>query len=351
MPIKGVSEVRRLPRIGKVRLGERLVNPKSGKEYAKAADYFVVREDELTPKWAVEAFREVYGDKPRLLDIILPTEDRDKVFSQFLRGYGTGGILICKGDGERANRVNPETGELMEIDCNPETCEMYQTQHCRRTATLFFILPKVRGLGVWQLDTGSFHSIVNINSALDMIQAVCGRISWIPLKLQLEQRQVAPDRKSKKKVWVLNIVQPDITFSDLMRMAALAEAERPRAALAEVIELPKPDDRPPEDLYPNTIMEGGYQPEDAEEEPAPAGQGNEAAPEPPAQPAPEQPKFFAEPSSAQPRRAGRGIIAYCADCRKAIRSQQIHDYAMARYGQPLCYACQDKRTRGAAKST
>ena len=52
--IKGLSDKRRLPRLGKIRLGVKAISQKSGKEYPKETDYFVCPPE-------VQA---VYGEKP-----------------------------------------------------------------------------------------------------------------------------------------------------------------------------------------------------------------------------------------------------------------------------------------------
>jgi len=71
---------------------------------------------------------------------------------------------------------------------------------------LQFLLPKVDGLGVWQIDTGSINSIKNINSDAEMIRAMCNRVSWIPLTLSLEPTEVNnPDDGKKKTVYCLRL--------------------------------------------------------------------------------------------------------------------------------------------------
>ncbi|GAJ02958.1 unnamed protein product, partial [marine sediment metagenome] len=84
--------------------------------------------------------------------------------------------------------------------CDPDTCEQYLEKQCRRVMNLLFLLPDVPGIGVWQLDTTSFYSIVNINSCADLIRRICGRISFIPLTLSLEPLEVSPPGITKKTI-------------------------------------------------------------------------------------------------------------------------------------------------------
>jgi hypothetical protein len=170
MPIQGVSDIRRLPRIGKIRLGVKVTSPKTQNEYPKAVDYFVVNADDSTSEEAARAFHEVYGDRPKALRIVIPVSNRDIFFPQWYKAYGAGTGKICQGDGQTATRVNRETGEMFEVVCDPDECELYQRKHCKRIGSFSFILPDVRGLGVWTIETTSFHSIVNLNSALDFVR-------------------------------------------------------------------------------------------------------------------------------------------------------------------------------------
>jgi len=89
-------------------------------------------------------------------------------------------------------------------------------------------LPDVPGLGVWQIDTGSKNSILNVNSCARMIKQAFGRISLIPLKLTFEPIQVNnPENGKKQTVYVLNL-RTDITI------AQLADAARENAKMLQV---------------------------------------------------------------------------------------------------------------------
>jgi hypothetical protein len=134
MPINGLSDERRLPRVGKIHLGIKKLSSRNT-EYPSAVDYFVVKEDDSTPAAAAEAFHKVYGDQPRELDIVFPETglpfDRslELVFSQFYKQYGKGTGLKCKGDGATASRmqVDEKTGEItrQRIQClTPENCQL-----------------------------------------------------------------------------------------------------------------------------------------------------------------------------------------------------------------------------------
>jgi hypothetical protein len=204
MPIKNLSDKRRLPRLGKIHLGVKITNV-IGEEYPKATDYFVCPPE-------VQA---VFGEKPKELRIMVPVEDEEVWASQYYRCYSRSRGLVCKGDGETALRmVDMKTGklagrnsketELQETACYGQACPDYE-KRCREVMNLQFLLGEVPGLGVWQIDTSSVNSIRNINSAAEMIKSVCGRISMIPLLLTLEPQEVQCTGGSRKTVYVLNL--------------------------------------------------------------------------------------------------------------------------------------------------
>ncbi len=218
MPIKGLTEIRRLPRLGVIRLGIKAQTSK-GTEYPKAVDYFVCPEE----------VQKIYGEKPKVLDIILPLENVEDLFPQFYKRYGKSAGLKCKGDGELANEADEQTGEFTEIECLGRSCPHYEKKECKEMATLNFILPKVKIDGIYQLHTSSYHSIVKLNSSLEYIRGVFGKVSMIPLQLVLEETETHPDKKMKKIVYTLRIAfdAAKVTESISKRENLLLKASMP----------------------------------------------------------------------------------------------------------------------------
>jgi hypothetical protein len=247
MSIKGLTEKRRMPRLGKFHLGIKKTVTKDNREitYPVATDYIVPPEDLIS----------ILGEKPKELDIMFPVEDPDKFASQFYKCYSSYRGLVCRGNGETCMRmVDAATGDfahrdtkevvMKEAKCDGMDCPMYQAKKCKEVMNLQFLLPNIPGLGVWQLDTGSYHSIVTVNSAIELIKNVCGRVSMIPLKLTLEPREVVVDGK-KKNVHVLNI-RANVTLAEIQRVAALPASQ---------VMLPAPDEERPVGIC-GTIEEG-----------------------------------------------------------------------------------------------
>lgn len=236
--IKGLSEIRRLPRLGVIRLGIKKKSAK-GTEYPAAVDYFVIPDE----------VKKVYGEKPKELDIILPLENLEDIFPQFYKMYGHSTGLKCKGDGEVANQIN-DKGEFEEVECLGQKCPNYINKKCKEVATLNFLLPKIKLDGIYQLHTSSYHSIVKINSSLDYIKSMFGKISMIPLKLIVEGTEAHPDKKMKKVVYTLRIAfdAKEIMKSIQKRQGLLEQANPLKQIETNVKEIKV------KDLKPGTVV-------------------------------------------------------------------------------------------------
>ncbi len=242
--IKGVTNQVRLPRLGKIRLGIKVVGDKSA--YPKAVDYFVCPPE----------VEKVFGEKPKELRVMFPTEDPAQWASQFYRCYSSTRGLICKGDGEKAlAMVNSKTGEiaakdaketeLREVPCDPEKCAKFQAKACKPVMNLQFLLPEVIGLGIWQLDTSSYNSIRNVNSAVQLYKGILGRISLLPLTLRVAPQEAQVEGK-KKNIFVLHL-EANYTLAEIVgKLQGLPIGQ----AL-----LPEPDQEAPDDLFPTEIIE------------------------------------------------------------------------------------------------
>jgi len=242
-PIKGMSEIVRLPRQGKIRLG--IKEEGEGFSYPSPTDYFVCPDE----------VKKVFGEKPKELRIMFPTEDSEQWASQYLRCYSENGNLLCRGDGEtalakvqtlirEAGSAGETTSKLLEMPCNPDRCPCHRQGYCRRVMNLQFLLPNCPGFGVYQLDTSSYHSMKNINSAIAFLRGICQRVSMIPLSLTLVEQVVQPEGYDKI-AYVLNLSCP-LSLTEIQKYAQVP----PGQAL-----LPPPDSELPDDLFPQIKRE------------------------------------------------------------------------------------------------
>jgi len=226
-----------LTRLGKIRLGIKVAN-QSGAEYPRAVDYFVLP-DELKAQ---------FGDKPKELPIMFLSDDEPE---QWYKAYSKSRGLVCRGDGERAMALvdmatgdiasrDSKTTELRDVPCCTATCPIYQKKQCKGIMNLQFYVRGTEMLGVYQLDTSSVNSIININSSLAMLRSISGRQSMVPVTLVVEPREVQPEGK-KKTVWVLQLH---------INMAEAQDAAQRRLGAPVVHALPSPEtDEAPDDMY------------------------------------------------------------------------------------------------------
>lgn len=199
--IKNLSDRRRLPLLGKIRLGIKVknskglnkqgLNPKCKHKpdetciyctHAKETSYFVC------PDEVIQAF----GSEPIELEIMFPMEDEGAIFPQSLRCYGMTRGLKCEGDGERATELID--GEMKDRDC---PCEKLDKKECAKRAFLRVIIPKVSWGGVYQITTGSLNSIIDVNSGIDYVRALVGRVVMIPLTLKRIPIETHHDQKKQ----------------------------------------------------------------------------------------------------------------------------------------------------------
>jgi hypothetical protein len=319
-PIKDVSDIRRMPRLGKIRLGIKVQGDKN--PYPQATDYFVVP----------PTITEYVGQKPRTLTIMFPSDNPEDFAPQYLKCYSYSQKLVCKGNGVTCRRkVDTLTGDFAshttdewvfqdELPCDPDECPKYQAKQCRRVMNLMFIMPSVPGLGLWQLDTTSIYSIININSSVDLIKQVCGgRIRMIPLTLSLEPQEVEPLGEKRKIVHILHL-RSDIKLSDTQRLLR----KKPEEVLLPEID----EEEVPSDLF---LPEGER---------------------PPAEPA--APQSAAEPPPADAdweklESAGSGGLPPGAAKSRdpnTVKQEDIPDYnALAR----VCYECWGMQPPAVAK--
>jgi len=253
--IPGVTDRKRIPRIGKIRLGEKGTS-QGGGLYPKATSYFVMKDapglDHLD-----------LGEKPTSFQIRFHTDNLDEVFATSRSAYGKGTGLFCRcSDGETAVRTfvekdkqavkfledhdieHPAVGEMFEMPCDGAECPYMMAKRCSNLGRLHFEIIGQGSWGVYEICTTSFHSIVNVGTALAYALEEFGQLRGIPFYLRLIPKEVTPDGK-KKTVYVLQLVPPQ---PELVNAAKAQKRLQPRTAEPPSLEAP---DEIPDDLYPN----------------------------------------------------------------------------------------------------
>lgn len=171
--IPSIDAVFRFPRAGKIRLGIKKVSEKSGKEYPAEVDYFVCPEE----------VQSEFGEQPKELKIALPSNEISEVLPYSFKWYKHGAGLICKGNGEIAYQVAEEPGKgiastyMKEIECPGVDCPYFKSgKECRLSASFFVLLPHVDTFRVYQIDTNSWNSVVNLLNSLRRVQTQYQRL-------------------------------------------------------------------------------------------------------------------------------------------------------------------------------
>ncbi|MBX3120711.1 MAG: hypothetical protein KF784_16755 [Fimbriimonadaceae bacterium] len=167
--INGISNRRRMPIIGKIRLGVKVSGPNGF--YPKETPHFVVPEE----------VAKVFGAQPNELEVMFVSNDPTVNCPQALRWYGEAAGLQCIGNNQVARRLNQDTWKTESRSC---PCEKLESGECGPRANLIFMIPKVSSGGLFQIDSSSINSMETINSYFDFLALTLGRIAMIPLKLR-----------------------------------------------------------------------------------------------------------------------------------------------------------------------
>ena len=208
------------PRIGKLRLGEQVtvIDQQTGRPKERsgsvvtrpsAVDYFRVDpEDDVTSPESAASFLEVYGEKPRILRCQIPGRAPADVWEGAYRLYGTR-KLKRRCDGVECDE-RTATGGWESKPCVCKARGIFDTprgetphkDRCKLGWTLNFLLPDVKGVGVWQITTASEISVRRVSGWLSMMANLVGDLLLLEFTLSLVPVDVTPDGNSKE-VWVL----------------------------------------------------------------------------------------------------------------------------------------------------
>ena len=160
---------------------------------------------------------------------MFPVDDPAVIFPQAYKWYGADQGLKCKGDGETALRrladvsdpalkllmeqAGQSAEDLVEVPC---PCPLLESGKCGPKGCLLVMLPRVNCGGIYQIDTGSYQNIVEINSTLVFLQGppgqgLLGRVSMVPLKLRRVPQEIQfvdpqTGKATKKTHYLLKLI-------------------------------------------------------------------------------------------------------------------------------------------------
>jgi len=192
-------------------------------------------------------FSQLYGDQPKSIDVMLPTSNMEMNLVCDYKRYSSNNLLRCKGDGEAAVckekkyaeglKIIDETEEgMIRVECLGEKCPNYESKKCSRVGVLNVWLPKLPGIGVWQIVTHSIISIHNIVDTMATNLLVFKRIHMLPATL--ERRAVKTERDGKADTHYPLFLDFKGSLADVQRLAqgdpTTAMLQLPQPAADEV---------------------------------------------------------------------------------------------------------------------
>ncbi len=176
--------------VGKIKIGKKGETRKSAKggdyKLPIKLDHFIVTTTEKGPDGNFlpdVAVMKKLGDSPKEIPIKLPFDDIDlNFFTQYQ--YYHGKKAVCKGDGDRADRITKE-GKI-NLKCDPETCEFSVAKKCKVSGVLSCMLPDSPDLGgIYRFRTHGWNSVSGILASLMFLKEnTNGVLQGLPMKLK-----------------------------------------------------------------------------------------------------------------------------------------------------------------------
>lgn len=200
--VKDVSSKRRMPRLGKIRLGAKA--KKGNTEYPIELPFFLLP-DEVAARHAMDnalerakelgvtradvlKFIEENGHRlAEELPVMLPMDEQSAIFPQSYRMYGSSRGPKCIGNGEEAVEMGYDdagkpTGRR-DRECPCMKLDM-ERGGCSLKGFLMVMLPDINPGGIYQITVGSWNSIVDVNSGIEYTKNIIGRAAMVPMKLR-----------------------------------------------------------------------------------------------------------------------------------------------------------------------
>lgn len=199
--------------------------------------------------------------------VMLPFDKIDDNLVTSLAVYDKDGCR-CRGDGETAEYVDPQTGEVIKVRCpcklfmsklNPEDDIDLRPSHekhlkpepgkglvCKANGNLRVMIHRARTLGgIHVFRTTSLNSIAQLQSAMHQVSNLTGGImAGIPLVLELQPKRVIPGPNKKPQLAYVVALTYRASINEFLREvlqeAALRESLRKQIKAGEILALPPP---------------------------------------------------------------------------------------------------------------
>jgi len=239
--VKGISDRRRIPRIGKVRLGIKIQGKSKATgqltEYPAELPFFLLP-DIVAKRYGgnvtVDRAKQLGCDRQAILkfietnssrlaeelEIMLPINDMGAVFPHSYRWYGSSRGVKCIGNGERANRMGDDGKSITDIHC---PCEKLKSDanprgECTLRGNLMCLIPKVSMGGVFQIDLGSYNSVVDVNSGIEYVEDLVGRFALVPLILRREPKETHHGGQKQIHWTIKLLLNPELSIEHIEQL-------------------------------------------------------------------------------------------------------------------------------------
>jgi hypothetical protein len=188
MPIKGLTNRKpKFPRLGIIRKGAEKKQGKPGEDLS----YF--RFD--APKSTLDELKNFYGEQPSSLRVFLPHHDTSSNFPCWMEEWFQSRMSRrCDGDNQLIWFNNGAYSK------EPKPCEAPSCQ-CKEVGRFQVILPELKRLGYFEVQTHSKWDILGLNENLEAVYQSLGSLRGVPMVLSRKEREVSiPRNGSRTKV-------------------------------------------------------------------------------------------------------------------------------------------------------
>lgn len=222
MPILTLQ--RKLTEVGRVRLGA-----KGAKGAPTKLETFRLTSKS---KEAIDAAAEVYGGtvgtwsgpdgqeyelitETNTLDVVVPPGNALSQWYEMWSGAG------CQ------RRCDGQTETLSGSPCKCPTDQAQRTelsgrgQACRPTTRLSVILPQVRTVGIWRLETHGYHAATELAGVAELLERVSANDRYLPATLRLEPRSSKKGGKTSR--FVVPVLEVGATVQEAIAASAGTE--------------------------------------------------------------------------------------------------------------------------------
>mgnify|MGYP001559151392 CR=1 FL=1 len=227
------------PVIGHIRKGAPATGEGPTTRIGVDLDHFRAEFDEGEHETALQ-FRQIYGEQPQQIRIVLPFNDIERFFECWQEAY-VASTLLHRCDGEYVQWArSPSTGEVLVRDwhnvetgekvlCGGKPVTTYITSKglakpvfCSRTGRLKVIVPELKRLACLIVHTSSAWDVANLSGQLEWYKWLAnGRLTGLTFLLKRKPSEISTPGKDGKRVrrkkWLLSLEADPVWVGDMLK--------------------------------------------------------------------------------------------------------------------------------------